>query len=175
MEALLVVVLLSGFLVALAAIVTIGLHRSPRISFAALPVQSHAIPFRRRTVLFSKAERSFYRALRSFVPDHMIFIKVKLADLLSVNPRQSFWEYFSPINRKQIDFVVCDATLAPVLAIELDRHATGGNDRGASDIVASVLAQASLPVVHVPQRRRYLFSELRRLLAPYLTVPHPLL
>src|SRR5207237_10322612 len=113
MEALLVVVLLGGFLAAVTSIVLIGAHGSPRISFASVPIQGHTIPFRRRTVLFSKAERSFYEALRSFVPDHMIFIKVKLTDLVSLKPRLSFWEHFSPINRKCIDFVVCDATLAP--------------------------------------------------------------
>ena len=175
MEAVLIVFLLGGFLAALTGIVLLGVHGSPRISFASLPVQSHAIPFRRRTVLFSKAERSFYDALRHLVPDHMIFMKVKLVDLVSLKPRHSFWEHFSAINRKQIDFVVCDATLAPVLAIELDGQPNLRPTRSNSDLVSSILANVSLPVVHVPHRRRYLFSELRRLLAPYLSVPRPLL
>ena len=175
MEALLIVILLAGFIATLGCIVMVGLRRAPRLSFASLPVQSHAIPHRRRPVFFSKAERSFYKALRALVPDHMIFVKVKLADLVSLNPRQSFWEHFSPINRRHIDFVVCDATLAPVLAIELDDPANLRGDSTKADLVKSVLATACLPIIHVPERRRYLFSELRRLLTPYLAVPRPLL
>jgi len=174
MEALLIVIFLAGFLAALGSIVAIGLRHGPRLSFASLPVQAHAIPHRRRPVFFSKAERSFYKTLRAVVPDHMIFTKVRLTDLVALNPKHSFWEFFSPMNRQHIDFVVCDATLAPVLAIELDGQTNIRAAEGKADLVSSVLATASLPVVHVPQRRRYLFSELRRLLTPYLGVPRPI-
>ena len=171
MEPLLVLVLFSGFVAILTAIVFVTPHLSTHPGFARAS-QGRPMPFRRHTFLFSRAERSLYRALRSFVPDHMIFAKVRLADLVSITPGQPFWEHFSPINRKYIDFVVCDATLSPVLAIELDH--TGKSGRPTVDQVKSVLASASLPVVHIPQKRRYLFNELRRLLRPYLTLPHPL-
>jgi hypothetical protein len=173
MEPLLVVLLLSGFIATLAAIVWIGWHSAARPSFASAAFGSPPIPFRRRTVLFSRAERSFYQVLRSVVPDHMIFVKVRLADLVRPKPRQSLWEHFSPINRRHIDFVVCDPTLAPLVAIELDK--VSSLSASTPDLLTSVLASASLPVVHVPQKRRYLFNELRKLLAPYVTVPHPLL
>ena len=104
----------------------------------------------------------------------MIFAKVKLADLISITPGQPFWEHFSPINRKYIDFVVCHATLSPVLAIEVDHLRSLKSDEPSMDQVKSILANASLPVVHIPQKRQYLFNELRRLLRPYLTLPHPL-
>jgi len=174
MEALLVLVLLGGFVAALGGILVLSLHSPARANFVSQPAQGHAIPFRRRTILFSKAERSFYQALRSLVPDHMIFVKVKLADLVSLRPQQSFWEHFNPINRKQIDFVVCDLTLSPVLAIELDDLTKTNGDGSLTNMVNSVLATASLPIVHVPQKRSYLFEELRRTLAPYLVVPRPL-
>ncbi|HEY4282279.1 MAG TPA: DUF2726 domain-containing protein [Chthoniobacterales bacterium] len=175
MDGVLIVVLLAGFLGALAGIVLLGAQSARPAQFAYQPVQSHAIPFRRRTVLFSRAERSFYKALRALVPDHMIFIKVKLADLVSIKPRQSFWEHFSPIQRKEIDFVVCDQTLAPVLAIELADAKQLGVDAVAGDSVSSMLATASLPIVRIPAKRQYLFNEMRRLLTPYLAVPRPLL
>jgi Protein of unknown function (DUF2726) len=175
MEALLVLVLLGGFVAALGGILLIGLQSGPRPNFVSQAAQGHAIPFRRRTVLFSKAERSFYQTLRSLVPDHMIFVKVKLADLVSLQPQHSFWEHFNPINRKHIDFVVCDPTLAPVLAIELDDMSKTQGDGSTTNLVNSVLATASLPILHVPQKRTYLFDELRRLLSPYLIVPRPLL
>ncbi|HJT80931.1 MAG TPA: DUF2726 domain-containing protein, partial [Chthoniobacterales bacterium] len=174
MEPLLVVLLLAGFLAVLTAIVWLGQHATARPAFTGSGFGGPPIPFRRRTVLFSKAERSFYQVLRSVVPDHMIFVKVKLADLVCSKPHQSLWDYFTPINRKHIDFVVCDPTLSPVLAIELEKanHYGGAS---AANILEAALGATSLPVVHVPHKRRYLFNELRKLLAPYVTVPHPLL
>jgi hypothetical protein len=173
MEALLILVLLGGFVAALGSIVLLSRHFATQTPFA--PVQVHPIPLRRRTVLFSKAERSFYQGLRSLVPDHMIFVKVKLADLVSLKPRDSFWEHFSAINRKYIDFVVCDPTLSPVLAIELDAVHSSASDRSTIDQVKAMLAAEALPIVHIPQKRQYLFNELRRLLTPYLSVARPML
>ena len=173
MEALLVLLLLGGFVVTLVAIVWLGRHGTARPAFAGSGFGGAPIPFRRRTLLFSKAERSFYQVLRSVVPDHMIFVKVKLTDLVCSKQRQSLWDYFTPINRKHIDFVVCDPTLAPVVAIELEKlNHYGGTS--AADLLNSALGSTSLPVVHVPHKRRYLFNELRKLLAPYVSVPHPL-
>jgi hypothetical protein len=175
MEALLVLVLLGGFVVTLGGIVLIGGRGAPRPAFASYPAQTYRIPFRRRTVLFSKTQRSLYQALRSLIPDHMILVKVKLSDLVSLQPHQSFWGHFSPINRKHIDFVICDPTLAPVLAIELAAVSGLTKQSSTVDLVNSVLASASLPIVHVPEKRSYLLNELRRLLAPYLAVTRPLL
>jgi hypothetical protein len=175
MEAVLILVLLTGFIAVLGATVLLGSHLTRPASFASSPIQAHAIPSRGRTVFFSKAERAFYKALRTVVPDHMIFVKVRLADLVSLKPRTSFWEHFSALNRKRIDFVVCDPTLSPVLAIELDESGQRAVSSPPGDLVNSVLASASLPIVHVAQKRSYLFTELRRLLSPYLIMARPLI
>jgi hypothetical protein len=170
MEPLLVVALLTGFLVVLGAIVLITRRAAAAPApFHGQPIQTSPVPLPRRTVLFSKAERSFYQMLRTLVPDHMIFVKVKLADLAAVRAN-SFWDHFSPINRKHIDFVVCDPTLAPVVAIELD---TAHGLSASADVVSSVLAGVSLPLVRVSENRP--FSELRQLLSPYLRVARPML
>jgi hypothetical protein len=164
--------LFSGFVVILGGIVFLAPYLASPPAFGRAS-QGRPMPFRRHTILFSSAERSLYRALRSFVPDYMIFAKVRLVDLVTVSPQQPFWQRF-PLNRKYIDFVVCDATLSPVLAIELDDMHKVKSNRSGDDEVTSMLESASLPVVHIPHRRRYLFNELRRLLRPYLTLPHPL-
>jgi hypothetical protein len=172
MEAVLILVLLMGFVGALGGVILLGAQFPRTREFAWQPMQGNPVPFRRCNFLFSKAERSFYQALRSLVPDHMIFVKVRLADLVRMKPSGgSFWEHFSPINRKHVDFVVCDPTLAPVLAIELDETPSGLSQ---DDLVKSVLASASLPILRIPEKR-YQFADLRSLLAPYLHVPAPLL
>ena len=175
MEPILILLLLAGFVASLAFSLLLATTRSPR-PFACEPMQTQLVPYRRRNFLFSSAERSFYNVLRKLVPDHMVFVKVRLADLVSVPaPERSFWHHFSPINRKLVDFVVCDPTLSPILAIELEPSGNRLSFRQTGDeLIDSVLASASLPVVHVPERRRYLANELRRLLGPYLRVPAPL-
>jgi Protein of unknown function (DUF2726) len=172
MDAFLIVALLAGFVAALATIVLVTRHiAAAPVQFRGEPMQTRPVPFPRRTVLFSKAERSLYQMLQTLVPDHMIFVKVKLADLALLQPR-SMWDHFNPANRKHIDFIVCDPTLAPVVAIELDGlHAFGTS----GDAVKSVLAQASLPLVSVPEKQGYALAELRQLLSPYLRVAGPML
>ena len=174
MEPIAVLVLLTGFVGALGLCLVAGKFCSRRAELAWQPLQSPPVPFRRRTFLFSAAERSFYKVLRTLVPDHMIFVKVRLADLVSVKPSyQSFWEYFNPINRTEVDFVVCDPTLAPVVAIELDDVSGKAGGSNHDHLVESVLASASVPVVHVAGQRRYVSTELRRVLAPHLRLGLP--
>jgi hypothetical protein len=176
MEAILILALFGGFIGALGASFLLSQRHSSRPAFACPRVHIHgpAIPVRRYTLMFSRAERSFYRALRSMVPDHMIFVKVKVADLIPSAAKPSLWDHFSPINRKHVDFVVCDQTLAPVLAIELDDLTNPISSASRNSSVDSLLTNVALPVVHVPQKGKYLFNDLRRLLAPYLSVPRPI-
>ncbi|MDB6147700.1 MAG: hypothetical protein JWO45_1364 [Spartobacteria bacterium] len=177
MEALLTLVLLGGFVGALASVLFLNRQRSRPAQFAWKPFQHRPVPFRRRSfLLFSAAERSLYKVLRSLVPDHMIFVKVRLDDLVSIKPSgHSFWEHFSPVHREHIDFIVCDQTLAPVVAIELDKPRPIGDAPVRDRLVDAVLASASLPVLHISEKKCHVFSELRGLLAPYLRVPAPMI
>ena len=176
MDALLVLLLLGGVIGAFGFVVMVTALSPRRLQFSCQPLQASQVPYRRRTFLFSAAERAFYKGLRTLFPDHMIFVKVRLADLVSIKlTRPSIWEHFSPINRKLIDFVVCDPTLAPVLAIELGDAKSSLNPTSPDTAVNSMLAKAALPLLRIPEKRQYLFSELRQLLHPYLRVPRPLL
>lgn len=176
MEALLTLMLLGGFVGSLAFIFLLGRRLARPMEFACPGVLSNPIPFRRRSFLFSTAERSLYKVLRTLLPDHMIFVKVRLADLMAGKRSDpSFWEYFSPINRKQVDFVVCDPTLAPVLAIEMEHSHPLGRRHTDDALTNSVLASVSVPMVRVPERRSYVDNELSHLLAPYLRVPAPII
>src|SRR5437016_1889827 len=111
MDAWLILTLLTGFIAVLAAVLLFSTRSAAQSNFFAHAVQAHAVPIRRHALLFSKAERSFYQALRSLVPAHMIFVKVKLTDLVSVEQPQRVWEHFSSLNRRHVDFLVCDPTL----------------------------------------------------------------
>ena len=127
-------------------------------------------PFARRNFFFSAAERSFYEILCRLSPDHTVFAKVRLADLVRVQASgREFWQRFNSISAKHVDFVLCDAQLAPIVAIELDDGSHDEPERLARDqFVDSVLESAALPIVHVRAKRGYVLDEIRQLLAPHL-------
>jgi very-short-patch-repair endonuclease len=146
------------------------------------PPKADPLPYSAKKYLFSAAERSFYEVLKRLVSaEHTLFAKVRLADLVHVSKgagsRQS---HFNRIDRKHIDFLLCDRNLAPVVAIELDDSSHDDEDRAARDeFVDQVLVSAGLPVVHIRAKRAYAIDQLRAELRPYIPakapaeVPHP--
>jgi len=114
-------------------------------------------PFSKRKYLLSIAEKKFYNVLRKVVAPHAVLPKVRLADLVESDKRHRFWRAnFNRICAKHIDFVVCDATLSPIIAVELDDSSHSLPDRAARDRdVNRILEIASLPVLRVPVRRSY--------------------
>ena len=94
-----------------------------------------------------------------------ICTKVSLGDLFFViRPNQNMSAY-NRINRKHVDFVLCDPkTMQPRLAVELDDKSHSSPDRQERDeFVDSVFQIASLPLVHVPARLAYSTEELSQL------------
>lgn len=139
------------------------------------PPRADPLPYARRNYFFSAGERSFYEVLRRLTPDYTVFAKVRLADLVYITrgttSRQS---HLNRIDRKHIDFVLCDEHLAPVVAIELDDSShERANRRSRDEFVDTVLAAASIPFLHVTAKRGYVLEELRSLLAPHLRIAGP--
>ncbi len=132
-------------------------------------------PFAKRQYFFSAAERSFYEIVRRLAPEHTVFAKVRLADLVRVQAKgREFWQRFNSISSKHVDFVLCDPQLAPVVAVELDDSSHEAEQRLKRDaFVDDVLAIASIPIVHIRAKRGYVLDEVREQLAPYLSAKSP--
>jgi hypothetical protein len=114
-------------------------------------------PFFRRQYLLSVPEKRFYNVLREVVAPHAVLAKVRLADLVEADERHILRKSnFDHIKSKHIDFVVCDAALSPLIAVELDDSSHQRPDRVARDWdVNRILEIASLPLLRVPVRRTY--------------------
>ncbi len=111
-----------------------------------------------RDDFLSHAEVSFFQVLRAAVAaDSLIFPKVRLADLVFPPRQEGQFGAWQRINRKHVDFVLCDPrTLRPLVALELDDRSHRRPDRLERDaFVDRVFADAGLPLVHVPARRSY--------------------
>jgi hypothetical protein len=151
----------------------ISRHLPPVIASSLAPPKGDALPYSKKKYFFSAAERSFYEILKRLAPvEHTVFAKVRLADLVYVSKGTLSWQsHFNRINRKHLDFVLCNRDLAPVVAIELDDSSHDEEDRQSRDeFVDQVLAAAALPIVHMPAKRGYVLDEVRQMLSPYVQV-----
>lgn len=125
--------------------------------------------YERRKDFLTAAERSFYGVLLQAVgTDYAVFCKVNLADVVQPIrglPAAEFQRLRNKIDRKHLDFVLCDRqTLQVVLAIELDDSSHARPDRKQSDDVKDVsLCQAAIKILRVPVLQAYSPIELSSL------------
>jgi len=116
--------------------------------------------------IFSPAEANFYRILKQLVGENLlIFPKMALKEFLSVTNQINFQSHYNRIDRKHMDFLLCDPnTFQPVFAIELDDASHRQAERGQRDtFVETILAGANLPLVRIPVRASYNTQELEAL------------
>jgi hypothetical protein len=135
-----------------------------------------SLPYSKKKFFFSAAERSFYEILRRLTPDHTVFAKVRMCDVIAVSERNGAWRSnHNRIQSKHLDFLICDATLAPVVAIELDDLSHARANRKARDqFVDAALAAAEVPILHIPVKRSYVIEDIRRLIFPHISAVGPL-
>jgi len=128
----------------------------------------------RRPFLLSKPEKYFYNTLREVFSTHTILAKVRLADLVEAESRHPTWQSnFNRVKSKQIDFIICDAWLCPLLAVELDGSSHQAVDQQkCDDPLDQILHEAELEIVHVPRQKRYFHNDIRQLLLPKLFPSH---
>ena len=70
--------------------------------------------------LLTPSEITFFNLLLQAAPDHLIFTQVALYSLVGVPSGPEKLASLNRINRMSVDYVVCDAQLNTLLAIELD-------------------------------------------------------
>jgi hypothetical protein len=123
-------------------------------------------PYFRRGFLLSKAEQSFFEILRNVALDHIVFAKVRLADLVAADERHRSWlAHFNRVRSKHIDFVICDLLFRPVVAIELDDKSHRlPHRRKRDEEVDKLFEEVRLPLARFSVRSRYDQDDVRRVL-----------
>lgn len=132
-------------------------------------------PYSLRPCILTPGERSFYTALLRIVPDsYSVFLKVRLGDLVNVTyGAKNRQESHARACSKSLDFVICDSTLTPIVAIDLVEGTTDRSTLRTREFVGSVLEKASLALERIPLKPSYQESDLRALLASHLALPSP--
>ena len=138
-------------------------------------ISLYDFPYHLRDDFLSPAEQSFYMVLKHLVSDRAIICtKVALGDLFYVksNDRSKFRTLTNKIDRKHVDFLLCDPkTVRPLVGIELDDKSHQRSDRQARDeFVEMVYKAAKLPLLRFPAHRAYSTSELASLLSSFINL-----
>ena len=135
--------------------------------------QAEVYPYRPRKHFLSPAELNFYKVLHSMIGDKAVInCKVNLNDIIRVKSNDASLRriYTNKIDRKHIDFLLCDpVSLQPLVALELDDKSHQRKDRQERDaFVDEVFKAAGIALVHIPARRAYQTKEILTHIAPYL-------
>ena len=151
-------------------------HGNSELSRITLP--SECFPYHLRDDFLSAAEHSFYHVLRQAMPEEVtVCPKVSLGDLFFVASQDSaeYRAYMNKIDRKHVDFLLCDAnTMRPAAGIELDdKSHTNGNRRARDEFVEEVFSTAGLPLIRIQARHTYVVSEVAALIQSHLNEDLP--
>jgi hypothetical protein len=135
----------------------------PRNTETGFPIQEFEnsqpqLPYRTRDDFLTHAEISFFHVLSSVVgPDHYVFPKVRLSDVLFVAQPDKNLALFNQINQKHLDFLVCSRKgMRPILGVELDDSSHRREDRRTRDeFVDHAFAAAGLRLARVTAQHQY--------------------
>ena len=128
-------------------------------------INSEALPYRQCDNFLSAAELAFFQVLKQVAGDRFyVCAKVRISDLLYVVNRRNNMGHANRIDRKHVDFVLCDPnTMQPVLVVELDDASHQRKDRQERDeLVDAAFGAAELPILHVVCRQRYRVEDLKQ-------------
>lgn len=117
-----------------------------------------SFPYGLRDAFLSPAEISFFHVVKGVIPEgQYVIAKVNLADLFFVAQPHINQAARNRIDRKHVDFAICEAgTMRPLLGIELDDASHQRAKAKESDEFKNrVFAAAGLPLLRVPARHAY--------------------
>lgn len=122
--------------------------------------------YRRKNYFMSKTEHDFFNQLYSlFNQYYHIFPQVHLSTILDQKVVGQNWKgALSHIDRKSVDFVICDKTnISPLLAIELDDATHTREDRVERDAqVEAIFQAAGLPLLRFENKGQFDRNEIYR-------------
>lgn len=120
--------------------------------------------YTRKQFFLTRAEHECYDALIAAVgSEYHVFAQVHLPTILDNKVKGQDWRAaLAHINRKSVDFVLCDkAYISPKLAIELDDKSHERPDRQERDIeVERILEVAGVPLLRLENHGAFNIQEL---------------
>jgi very-short-patch-repair endonuclease len=121
--------------------------------------------FYRKNSLLTAAESNFFTVLRGIADqnNYVIQTKVRLEALIGVRfYQENWWGLRNRIKSREMDFVLCDNSMQPLLIIELDDSSHFRQDRQQRDRdLNRILNNAGFPILHIPAAYSYNAGEIK--------------
>lgn len=156
-----------------------GKYVSSKDSRGLRPVRSLSFEYhyKRKDLIMTPAETRFFKILGEAIGDeYYVFPQVHLSSILEHRIHgQSWWAAFHHINRKSVDFVICDKkSVKPLAAIELDDWSHHLDHRKDRDIeVERIFAGAQFPLIRFNGDTKFTYSFVRETISRTGAIPLP--
>lgn len=120
-------------------------------------IQEKEEVYRKRTSVMNDSESAFFFELKKQLPvGYHIFPKMRIADMIYPIHGKGFYFRRNKILPKHVDFLVCDSTFKPIVAIEVNGGSHMRTDRAERDILVNkIFEDAKLPLVTVEVRANF--------------------
>ena len=110
------------------------------------------IGYKKRTCLLNNSESAlFFELQKQLPPEYHIFPNMRLADIVDPINYRGHYEYRQKARKimpKHIDFIICDSTFKPIVAIELNGNSHNRLDRMEMDEEKKkILEEAQIPLI----------------------------
>jgi len=117
-----------------------------------------------------KREEAFFFELRKQLPEgYFVFPKMRIADIIETTNGKGYYIHRNEILPKHIDFLICNASFHPILAIELNGSSHGREDRKESDYEKKeIFKSAGLPLEFIEVGTDFP-SDVKNLIAKYIS------
>ena len=119
-------------------------------------------PYRVRKSFMNTQEFAYYNALKQALGDEFqVYPKVRLPQILS-HPGHDpqFRVHWTRVQRRFVDFLVCDSSLKPALAVKFDPAANRRHKNTKEDVLEDALGAAELPLLRVMPANNYDLDEI---------------
>lgn len=119
-------------------------------------------PYRARKSFLNTQEFAYYNALKQALGDDFhVYPKVRLPQILSHPGHDpSFRVHWSRVQRRFVDFLICDSSLKPALAVKFDPAANRRHKHPKEDVLEDALGAAELPLLRVMPANNYDLDEI---------------
>lgn len=120
--------------------------------------------FRKKTLLNEKEQVLFHRLIEA-MPNSYVMAQVRLADIVGIKKCDNWQSWFNKINRKSVDFVICNKSFVVLACIELDGKTHTQEDRQKADRDKDeALIAAGIPIVRIEAGKEPATEEIKNLL-----------
>jgi hypothetical protein len=113
------------------------------------------LPYKLKEFLLTDREKEFYKVLLPIVQKYnlLVAIKPRIADFIELTLNREHKKHTSSLSRisqKHVDFLLCDSSMRPIIAVELDDSSHDESNRKDRDeFVDKVYKKVGFPIKHI--------------------------